>query len=96
MVPHFLEETIKKSMDYTPKSFGSHKTLVQTQIPTVNSMRPTVKSRLEKTPYNSGNIIHACHVGSHVDFSSNEDVMGSSPKLRSSIPKVGTRDTWNE
>lgn len=80
MEPQFLEETIKKPMDYTPKSFGGHMTLMQTQIPTGISMRPTVKSRLEKTPYNSGNIIHTCHVGSDVDFSSNEDVMGCSPK----------------
>ena len=29
---HFLDKTIEKSMDYSQKSFGGHKLLVQTQM----------------------------------------------------------------
>jgi hypothetical protein len=32
MVPCFLDETIEKSKDYSPQSFGEHKHLVQTQM----------------------------------------------------------------
>ena len=28
MVPHFLEKSIEKSMEYNPKSFEGHKPLV--------------------------------------------------------------------
>jgi hypothetical protein len=31
-VPRFLDETIEKAKDYSPKSFGSHKPSMQTHM----------------------------------------------------------------
>lgn len=50
------------------------------------------KSYLENLPMIPANIIHTCHVGSQVVFSSSEDVLGCSPKLSSCEPKAGGND----
>ena len=42
------------------------------------------------------NIVHACHVGSHVDFSFIQNVMNCSPKLSSRKPKAGPCDILNQ
>ena len=47
-----LDESMEKSMDYSPKSFGGHKPLLETQFPASHYAMPTFKSRYEKFPYN--------------------------------------------
>ena len=43
-------------------------------------------------------MIHTCHVGFHVDFSSTEDIMNRGPKLPLCKPKQqgGGGDTLNQ
>lgn len=51
MVTRFLDESTKKFMDYSSKSFGGLKPLVQTQTTATRSAMPTFKSCLEKLLY---------------------------------------------
>ena len=44
MAPYFWNESIKKSMDFSPKSCGGHKPFMWTLIPTANSIKLTFKS----------------------------------------------------
>ena len=59
MYPNYLDEIIEKFVDYSPKSFGDYKSLVQTQIPTANFVLPAVKSYPKESPKVPSNIIHA-------------------------------------
>ena len=70
-------------MDYSAKSYGEHK--------------PTFKSSSwNKSPTIPANIIHICHVGFHVDFSSSENVMRCGPKPPSCKSKADGRVTLNQ
>ena len=42
------------------------------------------------------NITHTCDVGYHVDFSTNEAIMGCGPTLSSCKPKAGVHDTLTQ
>ena len=54
----FWDERIEKSMDYSPKSFGGCKFLVQTQMPTAQFVSPMFKSYSKESPTIPSNIIH--------------------------------------
>ena len=51
MLSHFLDETIEKFMDCSPKSVGGHMLLVLTQIHVAHFVKPTFKSCPKKIPY---------------------------------------------
>ena len=51
-----------------------------------------LRALMKEFPTIPANIIHTCHMGFHVDFSSSEIVMGCGPKLLSCKAKVGTHD----
>ena len=51
---------------------------------------------MRNSPTISTNIIHTCHMGFHVDFSSTRNVMDYNPKLPSRKPKVRACDTCKD
>ena len=50
MVPRFLDESMKNSMIYSPKSFGDRKSLVYTQILVTHTAKYALKSCPQKVP----------------------------------------------
>lgn len=67
---------------------------------TTRSTQPNLKNHCEKSPLQSPttptNIIHTCHVGIHVDFSSIDYVISCSPKLPSCKLKDGAHESLNQ
>ena len=96
MVPHFLDETIEKSMNISPKYFEGHKPLVWTQVSNANALTPTIKSCPDKIPYNPNQHYSYVQCGNLCSFSFVEDIMGCDPKLSWRKPKVGTHDTLDQ
>jgi hypothetical protein len=98
MILYFLDKSIEKSIDYSPKSIGGHKLKISVNpIPHCKFYQKYLQELSQnKFPTISANNIHTCHVGSYVDSSSTKDVMGCDSNLPSCKLKVAMTLSTNE
>ena len=79
MIPHFMDETMEKSMDYNPSLLeGTSPLSVKTNSIT-HSIRPTFKSHPKKIPPNPCQHYLYLPYGIPCGFSSTEDAMDGGP-----------------
>jgi hypothetical protein len=77
-----LVETVKKSMDYSPKAFWRAQAFSVNPklLPQILSSQPW-RDVLKIFPKIMASIVHTCRVGFHVDFSSTENVVQNYPHV---------------
>ena len=87
-------------MVYNSKPFGGHVQVLNVNPNSYYTIPHTYLQELpQKIPLQSGptlSILITCKLGVHADFSSIENIMSYSLKLRSRKPTAGARDNLNQ